>query len=73
MNTVFLAAPKFAEANTPDNDLCRSLQSAGITTFLPTFLNKTEAEIKLEIQNSLQKTEASVHLFGNEYGEKITA
>jgi len=71
MNTVFLAAAKFADINTPDNDLCRSLQSAGLTTFLPTFLNKTEAEIKTKMNSMFQKSEASVHLFGNEYGEKL--
>ena len=70
-NNVFLSAPDVLMQNSIDNDFCRTIQSAGLTTYLPSFSSKDEFLLKSEIHDTLQKCSSSVHSIGARYGEEI--
>ena len=70
-NTIFLAAENVLEVNSIDNDLCRTIQSAGLTTYFPAYSSKDETVLRVEINDALQKSSASVHSIGAAYGEEL--
>jgi hypothetical protein len=71
MDSVFVTSFNALNENSSANDLCRSLQSAGINTFLPPSAINDETILRNEIKNLISKTNASVHIITNKYFNQL--